>query len=53
MPLLVTGAELAELLDLDYTEGDEPFDQLAEAARNIVGSIITTAALTAADVTPG
>jgi hypothetical protein len=48
MTLLVTGAELAEVLDLDYSPGDEPFDQLAEAARNIVGSIITDAALAAA-----
>ena len=48
MTLLVTGAELAEVLDLDYMPGDEPFDQLAQAARDIVGSIITSAALTAA-----
>jgi hypothetical protein len=48
MTLLVTGQELADVLDLDYAPGDEPFDQLAEAARNIVGSIITSAALTAA-----
>ncbi len=48
MTLLVTGAELAEVLDLDYMPGDEPFDQLAQAAREIVGSIITSAALTAA-----
>jgi hypothetical protein len=48
MTLLVTGAELAEVLDLDYEPGDEPFDQLAQAARDIVGSIITSAALAAA-----
>lgn len=48
MTLLVTGQQLADVLDLDYSPGDQPFDDLAEAARNIVGSIITPASLSAA-----
>ncbi len=48
MTLLVTGADLAACLDLDYTSGDEPFDTIAEAACDIVGGLITTAAFAAA-----
>lgn len=48
MTLLVTGQELADALDLDYVPGDQPIDQVAEAARNVVGSIITPASLAAA-----
>ena len=44
---LVTGQQLADVLDLDYDPGDEPFDQLASAASTIVGGLITSAALTA------
>lgn len=48
MTLLVTGQQLADVLDLDYSPGDQPYDDLAEAARNIIGSIITPASLSAA-----
>lgn len=41
---LVTGAELAEALDLDYDPPMEPYDQVAEAADDIVGALITTGA---------
>jgi len=41
---LVTGAELAEALDLDYDPPFEPFDQIAEAADDIVGALLTVAA---------
>ena len=42
---LVTGQELADALDLDYVAPmDDMLDQIAEAADDIVGSLITTAA---------
>lgn len=41
---LVTGAELAEVLYLDYDPPTEPFDQVAEAADDIVAALITTGA---------
>jgi hypothetical protein len=42
---LVTGQELADALDLDYTAPmDDVLDQVAEAAQDIVGSLITDAA---------
>lgn len=41
---LVTGEELAEVLDLDYPISGEPFDQVAEAADDIVAALITTGA---------
>ena len=41
---LVTGQELADVLELDYEPGDEPYDQIAAAADDIVASIITDAA---------
>jgi hypothetical protein len=44
MPL-VTGQELADALDLDYAAPeDDVLDQVAEAADDIVGALITTAA---------
>lgn len=46
---LVTGQELADALDLDYVAPiDADLDQIAEASDDIVGSLITTAAHTAA-----
>lgn len=45
---LLTGQELADALDLDYsTPLDDVLDQVAEAADDIVGSLITAAAKTA------
>jgi hypothetical protein len=45
---LVTGQDLADALDLDYDAPiDDVLDQIAEAADDIVGSLITTAAYTA------
>jgi len=45
---LLTGQELADALDLDYTAPlDDVLDQIAEAASDIVGSLITAAAVTA------
>lgn len=45
---LVTGAELALALDLDYdAPWDDVLDQVAESADDIVGSLLTTAAYTA------
>jgi hypothetical protein len=45
---LVTGQELADALDLDYDAPiDDVLDQIAEAADDIVGSLITTAAYSA------
>jgi hypothetical protein len=41
---LVTGQELADVLELDYEPGDEPYDQIAAAADDLVASIITDAA---------
>jgi hypothetical protein len=41
---LVTGEELATALDLDYDPPEEPYDQVAEAADDIVASLITDAA---------
>lgn len=42
---LVTGQELADALDLDYVDPmDAVLDQVAEAANDIVGSLITDAA---------
>jgi hypothetical protein len=42
---LVTGQELADALDLDYLDPlDAVLDQVAEAADDIVGSLITDAA---------
>jgi hypothetical protein len=41
---LVTGEELATALDLDYDPPLEPFDQVAQAADDIVASLLTTAA---------
>jgi len=45
---LVTGQELADALDLDYDAPmDAVLDQIAEAANDLVGSLITDAAETA------
>lgn len=45
---LLTGQELADALDLDYVAPiDDVLDQVAEAADDIVGSLITTEAKTA------
>lgn len=42
---LVTGQELADALDLDYVDPlDAVLDQVAEAAADVVGSLITDAA---------
>lgn len=41
---LVTGEDLAEVLDLDYLDAPQMFDQVAQAADDIVASLITTAA---------
>ena len=41
---LVTGEELAEALDLDYDPPTEPYDQIAAAATDIVGVLLTDAA---------
>ena len=42
---LVTGQDLADALDLDYDAPiDDVLDQIAEAADDIVGSLITAAA---------
>lgn len=42
---LVTGQELADALDLDYDAPmDDVLDQIAEAANDLVGSLITDAA---------
>jgi len=41
---LVTGEDLAVALDLDYDPPQEPFDQVAEAADDIVAALITTGA---------
>ena len=41
---LVTGEELAAALDLDYDPPTEPYDQVAEAADDIVASLLTDAA---------
>lgn len=42
---LVTGSELADALDLDYVAPiDDVLDQLAEAADDIIGALITPAA---------
>lgn len=42
---LLTGQELADALDIAYDEPDEAvLDQVAEAADDIVGALITTAA---------
>ena len=44
---LLTGQELADALDLDYVAPlDDVLDQVAEAAVDIVGSLITPTALT-------
>lgn len=45
---LVTGQELADVLDLDYADYDDALDQVAEAAHDIVASLITAASVTAA-----
>lgn len=42
---LVTGEELADALSLDYDPPTEPFDQVAAAADDIVGSLLTPSAL--------
>jgi hypothetical protein len=45
---LVTGEELADALDLEYVDPtDAVLDQVAEAADDIVGALITTAAYSA------
>jgi len=45
---LLTGQELADALDLDYVAPiDDVLDQIAEAADDLVGSLITAAAVTA------
>lgn len=45
---LVDGQELADALDLDYVAPmDDVLDQVAEAADDIVGSLLTTAAYAA------
>jgi hypothetical protein len=41
---LVTGEELAVALDLDYDPPEEPYDQVAAAADDIVASLLTDAA---------
>lgn len=41
---LVTGEDLAVALDLDYDPPLEPFDQVAEAAYDLVAALITTGA---------
>lgn len=41
---LVTGENLAVALDLDYDPPQEPYDQVAEAADDIVAALITTGA---------
>jgi hypothetical protein len=42
---LVTGEELADALDLEYVDPtDAVFDQVAQAADDIVGALITTGA---------
>jgi hypothetical protein len=41
---LVTGEELAAALDLDYDPPEEPYDQVAAAADDIVASLLTDAA---------
>jgi hypothetical protein len=44
---LLTGQELADALDLDYDAPlDDVLDQIAQAADDIVGSLITAAAKT-------
>jgi hypothetical protein len=43
---LVTGEELADALSLDYDPPTEPFDQVAAAADDIVGALLTTSAYT-------
>jgi len=44
---LVTGQDLADALDLDYVDPlDAVLDQVAEASADIVGSLITAAAVT-------
>lgn len=45
---LVTGALLADALDLDYVDASTVFDQVAGAADAIVGALLTTGAYTAA-----
>ena len=46
--MLITGQKLADALDLDYDPPvDDVLDQIAEAADDIVGSLITPAAKTA------
>ena len=45
---LLTGQELADALDLDYDDPyEDALDQVAAAADDIVGTLITAAALTA------
>lgn len=45
---LVTGQDLADALDLDYAPPEDAvLDQVAEAADDIVGALITTAAYAA------
>lgn len=45
---LLTGQDLADALDLDYdTPLDDVLDQVSAAAEDIVGSLITAAALAA------
>ena len=41
---LVTGEELATALDLDYDPPEEPYDQVAAAADDIVASLLTDGA---------
>jgi hypothetical protein len=41
---LVTGEDLAEVLDLDYLDAPQQFDQVAQASDDIVASLITDAA---------
>jgi hypothetical protein len=41
---LVTGEDLAEVLDLVYADAPATFDQVADAADDIVASLITVAA---------
>jgi hypothetical protein len=41
---LVTGEELAAALDLDYDPPEEPYDQVAAAADDIVASLLTDGA---------
>jgi len=44
---LLTGEELADALQIDYADMSDVLDQVAEAASDIIGYLITDAAVTA------